>query len=215
MRMRTIVSFAWELVAELLAPSRCAACDGELPRMLSIFCAACASSIERAPAGTRGVFAYGGAIATAIVRMKYAGRSDLAPRLASTMIASAQRHVVDVVVSVPVHPRRLVERGYDQASLLAAPIAHALRAPRLPCALSRLRDTPRQAALERADRLRNVRGSFACRSPRRVEGRRVLLVDDVYTTGATIDACTEALLAVNARTVVPLVLATREDAARD
>jgi len=203
--------FLLEVLGELLAPNACAACDEPVrPRIL--FCEACASTVL--PAEERGaVFAYGGAIATAIARLKYRGRPDLAPRLAAAMLAVARAADVggadaDVVVPVPLHPRRLAERGYNQAALLAGPIAKRLRVPHAPRALERVRDTPRQMELARAAREANVAGAFACGVI--VERRRVLLVDDVTTTGATLAACEKALRARGAASVATLALARKE-----
>jgi len=157
------------------------------------------------------VFEYGGAVATAIVRFKYAGRSDLAPRFSGIMAAAAALVApeVDLVVPVPLHPRRLVERGFDQAALLGAPIARRLGIEHAPRALLRTRATPPQASLDRTARSANVAQAFRCSAPRRIVGRRVLLVDDVRTTGATLSACAEALRNAGAADVRTLVLASR------
>jgi ComF family protein len=200
-----------DALGELLAPTRCAACD-EVVGARVVFCGACAPSVVEARDPSSAVFSYGGAVATAIVLYKYAGRSDLAARFGALM---AQRAVtlagrVDLVVPVPLHPRRLVERGFDQAALLAAPVARALGAAYAPRAVERVRDTPKQASLERAARAANVASAFRCASPRLVEGRRVLLVDDVLTTGATLASCARALGVAGARSVSTLVLAQRE-----
>jgi ComF family protein len=205
---------ALEMLGELVAPTRCAACEQHVgPR--AVFCAGCAPSALRAPETSRSglaVFEYGGAVATAIVRFKYAGRSDLASRFGALMAqrASSLAGAVDVVVPVPLHPRRVAERGFDQAALLARPVALGLRVPHVPQALARTRETPAQASLRRDERSANVAAAFRCRAPRRVEGRRVLLVDDVRTTGATLASCAEALLGGGARSVCSLVLACRE-----
>ena len=202
------------LLAELVAPSTCAACDTPTKRHL-LFCPPCAIAILPAspqPPRHHAVFEYGGAVSTAIVRLKYAGRFDLASRLAPLMaraiapLASA----LDVVVPVPLHPARLAERGFDQAALLAGPVARALRLPLATRALERTRATPRQASLDRAARASNVASAFRCRTPRAIEGRRVLLVDDVRTTGATLAACLEALRTSGAVEVDTLVLASRD-----
>jgi ComF family protein len=170
------------------------------------------------PAGQHAVFEYGGAVATAIVRLKYAGRSDLIPRFAGVVAGvvadvvgeHAARVDVDVVVPVPLHPRRLVERGFDQAALLAAPLARRLGAPFAPRAIERTRDTPRQASLDRAARADNVAEAFAlCSAPSVVAGKRVLLVDDVRTTGATLAACGRVLRQAGADDVLTLVIASR------
>lgn len=185
--------------------------------MRLLFCAACQPSVmpaELQPTGQHAVFAYGGAVATAIVRLKYACRSDLAARFGSVMGAAASERelaaAIDVVVPVPLHPRRLAERGFDQAALLAGPVARRLAVRHAPRALIRTRDTPRQASLDRSARTSNVTAAFECRAPARVNGRRVLLVDDVRTTGATLRACAEALREAGAREVVSLVLASRD-----
>ncbi len=209
-------TIAVNLVGELIAPTRCAACDGRV-RQRSLFCAPCASTIERAGADDGdardhvAAFTYGGAVATAITRLKYEDRADLAPRLAQAMERSVQAFegAFDLVVPVPLHPRRLAERGYNQAALLAAPVARRLGVPFRPCALARVRDTPQQVVMDRASRLLNVAGAFAVRERPLVARARVLLVDDVRTTGATLDGCARALHEVQARSVVALVLARR------
>jgi ComF family protein len=217
-RLSTIVL---HLVAEIVAPTCCVSCESPVaPRVL--FCPACAPSVLPAiapPAGHHAVFDYGGAVATAIVRLKYAGRSDLAARFADVM-AQAAAEIFDgdrgegfeVVVPVPLHPKRLVERGFDQASLLAAPVARRLGVAHSPRALVRTRETPPQASLDRAARSANVEDAFRCPSPRHIERRRVLLVDDVRTTGATLRACADTLREAGARDVQTLVLAHRERA---
>lgn len=209
------LSLAGQLIGELVAPSRCAACD-EPVRPSVLFCASCSVSAidsEDTHEGSHAVFAYGGAVATAIVRLKYAGRPDLATRLAPLLAAAGARRfqgAVDVVVPVPLHPQRLVERGFDQAALLASPVARRLGIPCLPRVLVRLRATPRQASLDRSERGANVAAAFASRSPRAIAGQRVLLVDDVRTTGATLASCDAVLRASGAAEVVSLVLASRD-----
>ena len=202
------------ILGELLAPTRCAACDEHVaPRVL--FCAECGVAVLRAapqPRGQHAVFAYGGAIATAIVRLKYGGRFDLASRFGPVMAGVMEPFAaqLDLVVPVPLHPARLAERGFDQAALLAGPVARGLRVPHASRALVRMRATPRQASLDRAARATNVATAFCCRSPRVVEGKRVLLVDDVRTTGATLAACAQALRSAGAARVLTLVLANRD-----
>lgn len=201
------------MAGEVIAPSRCAACEERVgPRV--VFCRGCAPSVSPATEGrgaSHAVFEYGGAVATAIVRFKYAGRSDLAARFGQLMAqrAASLDGLVDIVVPVPLHPRRVVERGFDQAALLAGPVARGLSIAHVPRALVRVRETPPQASLDREARAANVAAAFQCPQPRRIEGRRVLLVDDVRTTGATLASCAEALWRAGARGVVALVLASR------
>jgi ComF family protein len=159
------------------------------------------------------VFIYGGAVARALVRFKYDPRPELAMPLAELFRRGAA-HLggfrPDIVVPVPLHASRLAERGFNQAALLAAPVAKDLGAELVARALVRIRDTPRQAMLDRTRRLRNVRRAFEARDAGAIRGKRVLLVDDVRTTGATLSACETALLAAGAREVVCLVLAAAE-----
>jgi ComF family protein len=208
-----------DLALELLAPTRCAACDARVPPR-ALFCAGCAVSAlpadraDRAGGGPDGaaslvVFAYGGAPATAIARLKYEGRSELAPRLAAALlrVAAPLAGRVDVVVPVPLHPKRLAERGFNQSALLAGPVARALGVRHGARVLARTRDTPRQATLDRTARARNVSGAFAVTED--VAGLRVALVDDVLTTGATLDACARALAGAGAASVRPLLVASK------
>lgn len=210
----------FDLLGELVAPTRCAACE-ERVRPSLLFCGTCAVSVERSEEPDA-VFQYGGAVADAIVRFKYRGRHDLASRLGGAMAAlaaktygtAATRGAVarpDLVVPVPLHPRRVVERGFDQAALLAGPVAKILRAEISVTVLRRTRDTPRQATLDRDARAANVESAFICAAPARVRGRRVLLIDDVRTTGSTLGACREALREAEAASVSTLVLAARGD----
>lgn len=215
---------ALHVLGELVAPTRCAACD-ELVAPRLLFCAACAPSVMRAgaqPAAQDAVFEYGGAVATAIVRFKYAGRSDLAARFAEVMAARSNDGsstlrggrsdvgAIDLVVPVPLHPQRLAERGFDQAALLAMPVARRRGVRCAPRALVRMRPTPPQASLDRAARAGNVADAFMCPRPEKVRGRRVLLVDDVRTTGATLASCVDVLCRAGARDVRTLVLASRD-----
>jgi competence protein ComFC len=193
-------------LAELVAPSGCAACDLETSLL---FCEGCAATIERATTA-EGAFVYGGAIAEAIVRLKYGRRSDLAARLGHAMVEGARRDV-DLVVPVPLHSMRAVERGFNQSALLARPLARHLRVSFGARVLERLRDTPRQAALGRSDRFMNVKSAFSCRQPDAVRGRRILVVDDVRTTGATIAECCAVLAKAGAKAIFPYVLAVRDE----
>jgi ComF family protein len=202
--------------SEILAPSGCAACDVRVsPRV--VFCVPCSATIARAGPGEISLpdlyaaFEYGGALTTAIARLKYEDRADLAPRLGGLLLGATEATLprdVDVVVPVPLHPRRLAQRGYNHAALLARPIARWLGVPLRPRALVRTRDTPRQAGLAREERLVNLHHAFS-RSEQHAAlgGAHVLLVDDVRTTGATALACSRALEAAGVARISVLVLA--------
>ncbi len=199
---------AW--LADTLSPPSCAACDARVPRR-AVLCAACAGAVLRAGPGPVVAFAlFGGPVAEALRRLKYGDRPDLARPLGHLLRRAAReaRLRANLVVPVPLHPARLAERGYNQAALLASAVARELGAPLAARALERTRDTPQQARLDRARRLENVAGAFVGRA--RLHGQNVVLVDDVATTGATLDACGAALRAAGALSVTALCVARAE-----
>jgi len=110
-------------------------------------------------------------------------------------------------VPVPLHAARLRWRGFNQAALLGAAVARRTGHPIQVNALIRTRATETQTAKERGERYRNVRGAFSVRKPAAMLNRRILLVDDVMTTGATVDECARTLIAAGARRVDVLALA--------
>ena len=171
-------------------------------------------------AGGEAVFEYGESIARAIVRMKHGGRRDLGKRLArllapalAALFARAAFGPDDVVMPVPLHPLKLRARGFNQASEMARAalrIARASRraAPRYERALLlRTRPTRELGHSGPAARLAEVAGAFAVRDAARVRGRRVVVIDDVFTTGATFSECAGALRAAGAAAVHVLALA--------
>lgn len=140
-------------------------------------------------------------LAAAVHALKYRQRRVVAGALA-TLLAERYPFSADaLLVPVPLHPARLRSRGYDQAVLLARGLARRRGLAMSPRALQRTRPTPAQAALRARDRLHNLRAAFAVRSAARVAGRRVVLIDDVLTTGATADACARVLVAAGASRV--------------
>ncbi len=213
---------------EALVPLRCRPCRRDPPPFRRIV----------AP------WRYGGELAVAVRRMKYGGggstdggartdgaggraargRADLLRPLASmlrpTYASLIVEDTIDVVIPVPLYPRRLRDRGFSQAHELLralasrpAPRSEERRGPaRLWDVLVRERPTDEQAGLSRAERLRNVAGAFSVRraSADRILGKRVLLIDDVVTTGATVAACSRALIAAGAGAVSVLALARAE-----
>jgi ComF family protein len=159
----------------------------------------------------RSGFALGGACLEAVLALK-TGRSelaaDLAERLAACRSLGPAVAGADRLLPVPLHPRRQRRRGFNQAALLARRLAARLGLRLEPAALVRRRHTPAQRRRDsRAERLRNVHGAFAVRRPERVAGLALCLVDDVVTTGATLTACADALLAAGARSVRAVTLA--------
>ncbi len=140
---------------------------------------------------------YEGPLRVAVQQLKYHGRRRAAARIAALLLEdeSVRRLVAtsDVLVPVPLHPRRLRERGYNQSALLAAELARLTGRPVHDAALVRRRDTPPQAGRSAAERRRNVAGAFVVRRRGAVDGRVVTVIDDVLTTGATARDCARAL----------------------
>lgn len=143
--------------------------------------------------------------------LKYHDRQELARWMAGWMVRAGRDLLgeAEVVVPVPLHRRRLWTRRFNQSAALAATIARSGGKPFAPLALRRIRATQQQVGLGPHEREDNVRGAFRVDQRRRIEvaGRRVLLVDDVYTTGATMKAATRALLRAGAKAVDALVFA--------
>ena len=152
-------------------------------------------------------YLYGGPAGGLVRSLKYRGVSRLAEPMGRQMVRAFQglqpAHI-DCVTPVPMHVRRTRRRGIDHALLLAREVAAGLELP-LETALVRTRNTRQQARLSEAERLHNLDGAFAV--TRDVSGRRVLLVDDVCTTGATANACAAALLEAGASAVLLLCFA--------
>jgi ComF family protein len=118
----------------------------------------------------------------------------------------------DALVPVPLHPVRRRERGYNQAEAIAAALGTACGRPVLAGVLRRLRKTGTQTRLSREERLRNLGGAFVCAEPGEVQGRRILLVDDVFTTGATATGCADALMRSGCTSVAVIALGKVEKA---
>ena len=176
-----------EVLLPALRPRRCAHCREHSPPFV----------LATAP------YLHGGALAEAIHRLKYEQREDLGPALA-VLFEGCAVPKSDCLCPIPLHPRRLRQRGYDQARLLAEGAAKRFDIP-VRSLLSRIRDTGQQVGRDRAARERNLRGAFV--ASEKAVGLRVCLVDDVLTTGATAAAAAEALLHAGAARVEVRTLA--------
>jgi len=196
----------------------CGDCDADLPRLRQPSCprcalespsgAICGRCLAQPPHYDATVAALGYAFpADALVHaLKFRGELALAPFLASLLSEKSSASGVDCVVPVPLSKARLRERGYNQAVEIARHLGGRLEIE----SCSRERDAPPQAGLDREARRRNVRGAFRCN--RSFAGERVAVVDDVMTTGATLDALARALKDAGAASVVNWVVCRTADA---
>lgn len=153
-----------------------------------------------------------GLIGKIIHALKYEYAEEVKGVISQVVERSIREHIDlfpsdSFTIAVPLHTMRFVERGFNQADIIAQSVNRALGVPGIEHALVRHRDTPHQATLARVDRLQNVADAFSVRNPSRVRGCTIILVDDVYTTGATMQACATALLRAGARSVSAYTLA--------
>jgi ComF family protein len=200
-----------------LGPPWCAACA--LPfdhdRGENACCAACLES-PPAHAGARAAVAYAPVARDVALKLKYGGRLAAAETMARLMLRLIPADV-ELLVPVPLHRRRLWSRGYNQSVLIAGSLSRIGGIPADVDALVRTRATPPLRGLGRPARARTLSGAFAVPAPAkpRLAGKSVVLVDDVYTSGATADACTRRLLAAGASRVTVLCWARVLDEAHD
>ena len=206
----------------------CGPCWRETPFILGSVCDLCGAPVLGAAAGEtaicddcrtldrpwqqgRALMLYAGGARRLVLALKHGDRLDLAPALAGWLAARAGRMLGEgtLIVPVPVHWRRLLSRRYNQAAVLANALGALTGHPVYPDLLQRSRATPPQDGMSVSERMRNLAGAIRL-APRHAGvpvGRAVVLVDDVMTSGATLDACARVLLAAGAENVHVLVLA--------
>lgn len=196
----------------LIAPPFCYRCG--VPFAFSLgekaVCAACLH--EEPPYRlARSAMLYDPLAQRLVTRLKYGDRQELLPALAQQLWRAGIEvtNGADFLIPVPLHPKRLRERRFNQSALLAMRLSRRCGVPALVDGMKRVRHTPPQASLNRKERLTNVTRAFAVnhRHAARLRGTCVVLIDDVMTTGATIHACCQALLGAMVREVRVLTLA--------
>jgi competence protein ComFC len=200
---------------ESVAHRKCEICGQPLPALdgsetENLCCPACQQetyAFDRA----RSYGVYQGGLVRAILMLKFEEIQPLgdwfAGRLAELARGEGPAMGADVVVPVPLHRDRQKERGYNQTVAISRPLAKLLGLPHKAVLLVRTRPRPDKQVLSLEERWASVRGAFATRPGSQVDKLRVLLVDDVLTTGATLDACSRALLDAGAKSVVALTVA--------
>ena len=156
----------------------------------------CVTCRTRPPAFSQAwtLYPYQSPLKEAIKLFKYQGKISLAGPMTTLMTtALGAIPAIDLIIPVPLHPTRLREREYNQSLLLAYGLSTSLHIPLSYTTLIRTRETPPQTSLTRQERLKNLRRSFATHTPQLLKEKTVLLVDDVYTTGTTVNECAKAL----------------------
>ena len=193
--------------------SRCARCDRPFASPVAITYSpdhVCQACMEHPPAYTRAwtLFPYLPPLQEAICLFKYRGKVALASALARLMIDRLPLlDPVDLIMPVPLHAQRLREREFNQSLLLADRLARHLTIPLSYKNLLRVAPSQAQTTLSRKGRLKNLRGAFALRHPESIAGKRILLIDDVFTTGTTVNECAKALRKAGSSDVFALTLA--------
>lgn len=209
------------LALDFALPPRCAGC-GAIASEVNLFCQRCWPEIEFLSGGClqcgqpleateaetcgachaggsaidrmRAAVAYGEVASAIAIKLKYGRKTGLARTMASYM----RRHLAElsadaVLVPVPLHRGRLWERGFNQSALIAAALARTTGARTDSALLRRVKRTPKLKGMSPSERRRAVSGAFAVRAGKEVKGRQIILVDDVYTTGSTAEACARLL----------------------
>ena len=199
-------------VMDFIAPPFCDCCGEPFEYHLKDATRCMACLLEPPPFTTaRAVFRYSDVSRKLITGYKYHDRTHATPMFVRWLKRAGEGVIQDaeLLIPVPLHPRRLLKRRYNQAALLARKLGHETGKPTLVDGLIRTRHTQQQAGLNREERAQNVQGVFVVNAKKihHIQGKRIVLVDDVMTTGATVRACAIALREAGAADVSILTLA--------
>lgn len=204
----------WQTTLDWVFPPRCVGCG----RVDTLWCSRCQHAVERIPlplsfdplpsiTASAATAWHSGRLRMLLHALKYENGRAVAAVAGERLVRAvgALEWTFDTIVPVPLHTSRLRKRGYNQANELAQFVAEQLTIPCLPDAIQRHRYTTSQVGLSRTQRQTNVDGAFIA-SPELVADKSILLIDDVMTTGATLDACAQALTAAGARGIYTLTV---------
>ncbi|SPP63312.1 ComF family protein [Nitrospira lenta] len=202
----------WETIAPLRL-ARCSQCDRPLPSPIALTYSPthrCHHCVVRPPAYAKAwtLYPYLPPLQDAICLFKYRGKVSLAKPLGQLLINALPAALdADLVIPVPLHPTRLREREFNQSLLLADQVATHLHLPLSFTNLVRSVPSEPQSTLSRKERMKNLRRAFIIRRPELVAQKRILLIDDVFTTGTTVNECAKVLRKAGADAIFVLTLA--------
>lgn len=200
----------WSRVKRNLPPY-CSKCGKGIPE-LKAFCAECQKGSNYYFTRVWATCHYDGVLRECIHTLKYRGKVRLARPLGQLMADFAMNHLnsssMDMIIPVPLHPSKKREREFNQAELLSQGVSKALHLPIVTNNLKRIRPTHPQSNLKgKEDRLKNIRDAFKLTFPPKLTGKSILLIDDLFTSGSTVNECSRTLLDGGAQDVVVLALA--------
>lgn len=196
-----------------IMPPKCSKCGKHIESTISDYSPICRDCLKGNHTFYKGlsVLEYDALVKDLIYRYKYKGERYLKEPMIHWMLEALVEESWDIdgILPVPLHPIRERQRGFNQAKLLARGLSQNLGVPIIEGVLIRVRNTPQQAKLGRAERLKNLNGAFRVKPAGGgvIEGKSLLLVDDVYTTGSTADQCSRALMDAGAHRVYVITLA--------
>jgi ComF family protein len=206
----------------------CSACREQIPWVQAPLCPCCGRPFPNSPTSSnhlcehclrdlflfdtaRSATIYAGAIRDRIQQLKFGGQLHWIPPLVDLLLQGAAHGcsvaATQLIVPVPLHTKRIRQRGFNQSALIAQGLGRRCGLPVLPGVLIRHRSTQPQTRLGRRERLQNVRGAFSIAHPALIRDRSLLLVDDVFTTGTTLNECARVLKAAGVREVHAVTVA--------
>ena len=235
--LKDFLKYAGSKVIDLVYPVRCPVCDDAAPHGMKI-CPSCMKSLKalkypwcekcgkKLQSGTgicndcnvrshsfarcRGVFEYP-CISSAIYRFKYLGRREYSYFFAESSVRGLKDYLAvakpDIITAVPLSKGKMLKRGYNQAGDYAAELSKRINIPFCPDALKRVRNTAPMKLLSPSERQKNLKNAFKS-GQNVVKSKRILLIDDIYTTGTTMDECAKVLLEAGAESVYCMTLAS-------
>jgi ComF family protein len=221
MKPNSLIQSVYTGFTDLLFPPVCWLCDSLLPESSSVVCCSCFSQLECYLAESDEfddpdflfenlyiLFEFNAELRTLIHLFKYQGCSNLAghfAREAERKLRQQDHPEYDFIIAVPLHQARLRERGYNQSALIAKQLADLTGIPAGNHILQRTRHTKTQTRFNRQERIKNMQGAFICSC--KLNGKKILLIDDVITTGSTVNECSHALYQSGVSSVDVLALA--------